>query len=81
MIHLKVTILAFFLAVLQSEDSPIGKGAINARVLLLPEIRRRGIVREGAPTVIIAAKTTPYLSMEILLVDRISGACAPSVRC
>jgi hypothetical protein len=47
MIHPKMTIIAFFLAVLQLEDSPIRKGAIDARALLLPEIRRRGIVREG----------------------------------
>lgn len=81
MIHPKVVISPYLLAVLQPEDSPIGNGATSARALLLPEIRRWVFVRKGAITTIMAAETTPYLSMEILLVDRISGAGAPNVRC
>lgn len=81
MIHPKVIISPYLLAVLQSEESPFGNGATSARALLLPETRRWVIVRKGALTSIMAAKTTPYLSMEILSVDRISGAGAPNVRC
>jgi hypothetical protein len=49
--------------------------------LALPEMRRPGIVWPEVSTTIRAAVTTAYLSMEILLVDRISGAGAPSARC